>query len=324
MTIQAADLEGIIPAVAIPMHEDESIDLGAYEGYLRWVVDQGIVGLAVNVDTGEGPYLTPDERRAVIETTRRVAPASIAVIAGVGGPSTRTATDNARAAAAAGADALLVFPTPAFLNDPLDPRIVVDYHRAIADASGLPIVVFQLGPVFGGLNYPAGALAAVLDLPQVIGIKDASFDARRFQALRDLVRAAGHRITLLTGNDNFLLESFVLGADGGLLGYGAVGAGLLVDLHNAVRSGDIEAARAMQPRVQGFCDYIYAAPIGDYRGRCKVALVHMGLLRPELTFVRAPYQSLWERECDAAAVAVADAGLTGVGATGREARLVRP
>src|SRR5262249_26135203 len=68
MTIQAADLEGIIPAVAIPMREDESLDLDAYEGYLRWVDEQGIVGLAVNVDTGEGPYLTPDERRSVIET----------------------------------------------------------------------------------------------------------------------------------------------------------------------------------------------------------------------------------------------------------------
>ena len=309
----AADLEGIIPAVIVPMRADEAIDLDAYERYLRWITRLGIVGLAVNVDTGEGPYLTPDERRAVIETTRRVAPPSVAVVAGVGGPSTRAALDNARAAAAAGADALLVFPTPAFLNDPLDVAVMVDYHAAIADASGLPIVVFQLGPIFGGVDYPAEALARVLEQPAVIGLKDASFDAQRFLATRDLVAAAGHRITLLTGNDNFLLESFVLGATGGLLGYGAVGAGLLVELLDAVRSGDIAAARALQPRVQGFCDYIYGRPIGDYRARCKVALVHMGLLEPDRTFVRRPFLSLWDQEREAAAMAVEAAGLTQVG-----------
>jgi 4-hydroxy-tetrahydrodipicolinate synthase len=230
-------------------------------------------------------------------------------VAGVGGPSTLFAAANAKAAREAGADALLIFPTAAFINDPLDPRIMVDYHRAIADASGLPLIVFQLGPIFGGVNYPPQALAEVLRLPQVIGLKDASFDAERFVLTRDVIRAADNPITLLTGNDNFLLESFLLGAQGGLLGYGAVGVGLLVGMLNAVQRRAFDQAAAMQARVQGFCDYIYGRPIGDYRARCKVALVHMGLLAPELTYVRPPYLSLWEAESEAAYQAVEQAGL---------------
>ena len=207
-----------------------------------------------------------------------------------------TAVANARAARDAGADALLVFPTPAYLNDPLDVEIPYAYHKAIADASGLPIVVFQLGPIFGGVNYTADALARVLELPQIIGLKDASFDAQRFLLTRNIVRQANHPVTLLTGNDNFLLESFLMGAQGGLLGYGAVGVGLLIQMLNAVKAKAFDQADAMQRRVQGYCDYIYANPIGDYRARCKVALVHMGLLTPEQTFVRPPYLSLWEAE----------------------------
>lgn len=309
MMTTAQDLEGIIPAAIVPMRSDESVDMAAYERYLRWVAQPGVVGLAVNVDTGEGPYLTSDERRAVIATTRRDAPAGCAVIAGIGGPSTHAATENARVARDAGADALLVFPTPAFLNDPLEATILVDYHRAIADASGLPLIVFQLGPVFGGVNYPLDGLARLLELPAVIGLKDASFDAQRFMATRDVVGAAGHPITLLTGNDNFLLESFLMGATGGLLGYGAVGVGLLVEMLAAVKAGDMAAAVAMQPRVQGFCDYIYGRPLGDYRARCKVALVHMGVLEPSETYVRSPFQSLWERENELARRAVEAAGL---------------
>lgn len=69
---------------------------------------------------------------------------------------------------------------------------------------------------------------------------------------------------------------------------------------------------SLQPRVQGFRDYIYGRPIGDYRARCKVALVHMGLLTPEQTYVRPPFLSLWEVEKEAAHQAVERVGLLGI------------
>ena len=307
--MKPTDLEGIIPAVIVPMNQDFSIDFEAFRRYLEWVISQGAIGLAVNVDTGEGPYLTPDERLRVIRVAREVANGQCAIIAGVGGPGTLNAVANAESAREAGADALLVFPTPAFLNEPLDELIPYEYHKAIAEASGLPVIVFQLGPIFGGVNYPAHALAKVLELTQVIGLKDASFDAQRFVLTREIVMQAGHPVTLLSGNDNFLLESFLLGAKGGLLGYGAVGVGLLVEMLAAVQNKAFDQAAAMQARVQGFCDYIYSRPIGDYRARCKVALVHMGLLTPEQTYVRPPYLSLWATEKNAARLAVEKAGI---------------
>lgn len=306
---QELNLKGLIPAVVVPMRKDYSIDFPAFERYLSWIVGLGPVGLALNVDTGEGPYLTPDERSEIIRTARKMAQGRCALIAGVGGPSTAAAMTNAKAAREAGADALLVFPTAAFLNDPLDREIPYRYHKAIADAAGLPIVVFQLGPIFGGLNYPEEVLARLLELPQVIALKDASFDAQRFAATRDIVRRANHPITLLTGNDNFLLEAFLMGAQGGLLGYAAVGAGLLMEMMQAVNDHQFDKAVQLSANVQGFCDYIYGRPIGDYRARCKVALVHMGILTPEQTYVRPPFLSLWEAEKKAALRAVEKAGL---------------
>jgi 4-hydroxy-tetrahydrodipicolinate synthase len=312
--MQNLNLAGIIPAVIVPMRADYQIDFPAFRNYLEWVVSQKPVGLAVNVDTGEGPYLTAEERFQVIQTAREVAGGRCSIIAGVGGPGTLTAQSNAQAARDAGADALLVFPTPAFLNDPLDSDILVNYHKAIAEASGLPLIVFQLGPIFGGINYPALALAKLLELHEIIGLKDASFDAQRFVLTRDIVQQANHPITFLSGNDNFLLESFLLGAQGGLLGYAAVGVGLLVEMLQTVQEKNFARAVELQPRVQGYCDYIYGRPIGDYRARCKVALVHMGLLTPEQTYVRPPYLSLWEAEKEAARQAVEQAGLMKVAA----------
>ena len=74
-----------------------------------------------------------------------------------------------------------------------------------------------------------------------------------------------------------------------------------------------DLAKRQQATVQGYCDYIYGRPIGDYRGRCKVALVHMGLLNPEQTYVRPPYRSLWNDEKDRARDAVRKFGLENAG-----------
>ncbi len=92
------DLEGIIPAVIVPMREDYSIDYPAYQAYLEWVIAQGASGLAVNVDTGEGPYLTAEERSEVIRVTKMVSAGRCFVVAGIGGPSTSFAMNNAREA----------------------------------------------------------------------------------------------------------------------------------------------------------------------------------------------------------------------------------
>lgn len=129
---------------------------------------------------------------------------------------------------------------------------------------------------------------------------------------RDVVFNASHTVTLITGNDNFLLESFLLGARGGLLGFGAVGVGLLVDMLECIKNQRFENALKMQARVQRFCNYIYGKPIGDYRARCKVALVHMGIFKEEHTYVRPPFLSLWKFEEENARNAVEQAGLLNI------------
>ncbi|MDP2991562.1 MAG: dihydrodipicolinate synthase family protein, partial [Kiritimatiellota bacterium] len=106
--MKTVNLKGIIPAVIVPMRADHSIDFDAFRRYLEWIISLKPVGLAVNVDTGEGPYLTSDERIQVIQIAREAAGARCAIIAGVGGPGTLTAIANAKAARQAGADGLLV------------------------------------------------------------------------------------------------------------------------------------------------------------------------------------------------------------------------
>lgn len=280
------DLAGIIPATVTPMRDTEQVDLDAIPPYVERLVAAGSIGLAVNVDTGEGPHLTREERRQILETVVATVRGRCRVVAGIGGPSTRDAVANALIAREAGADALLVFPVPAFLSTPLRTDVVVGYHQAIADAAALPIVLFQLQPALGGVLYPPDVLDGLMAIPQVAAIKEASFDPVRFLALRAHLAASGRRITLLTGNDNFIGESFLLGAEGALLGFATLGTAEHVALLAAVRRGDVAGAQVLGARIQKLADVIFAPPVADYRARTKEALRMLGWI--DSAIVRPP------------------------------------
>jgi len=305
--MQNIDLRGIIPAIVTPMTSQGELDLPALRGYAQWLVEQGPVALAVNVDTGEGPHLTPDERRQTLETVAEAVAGKCGVVGGVAGPSTAQGVANARAARSAGADALLVFPVPAFLGQPLNPEVPYRYHSEIAEAVDLPLILFQLQPALGGVLYTTETLHRLIAIPSVAAIKEASFDAMRFLQVKAALESAGRKITFLTGNDNFICESFILGAEGALLGFSTLGTREQVRMLAAVRGGDISGARELGACLQPLADVIFAPPVTDYRARTKEALKMLGIL--ENTTVRPPLLPVADDERENVQRALRSAGL---------------
>jgi dihydrodipicolinate synthase/N-acetylneuraminate lyase len=298
------NLDGLIPATVLPMHADGSIDEAGLRSYIGWIAQQGPVALAINVDTGEGPHLTHDEKVRVLEIVNAVT--DLPIVAGLAGPSTDAAVRQARDFKAAGADALLVFPIPAYLSEPLDPRVPVGYHSAISEV-GLPMILFQLQPALAGLTYEPDTLRAIAAVEGVVAIKEASFDARRFVDVARLLEDLPRPIKLLTGNDNFILESFMLGATGALIGFGAVMTREQVDMIDAWKDGRTEEALALGRRVQRLADVVFARPVGDYRVRLKECLRILGVLGN--AHVRRPLIGVSDEERAHLAEVLAEVGL---------------
>lgn len=301
------DFRGIIPAIVTPMTSEGELDLTTLKRYAQWLADQGPVALAVNVDTGEGPHLTADEKRQTLETVAEAVAGKCRVVGGVAGPSTALGVANARAAQAAGADALLVFPIPAYLGLPLNPEVPYRYHAAIAEAVDLPMILFQLQPALGGVLFTTETLHRLITIPNVRAIKEASFDAMRFLQVKAALESASRKITFLTGNDNFICESFILGAEGALLGFSTIGTKEQVDMLKAVQRGDFNEAREIGCRLQPLADVIFSPPVTDYRARTKEALKMLGVL--ENTTVRLPLLPVTDSERDVIQRALRTAGL---------------
>jgi len=300
------DLRGIVPACVITFDADGRFDEAAYRRYLQWLLPQGPVALAVNADTGEGPHLWPDERQRVLRVAVDEAGA-VPVVAGLSAAFTAQAVEEAKRAEDAGASGLLVFPIPAYQGTPLDPVIPVAYHEAIASGCGLPLVAFQLQPALGGVIFSAEILRRIASIDSVVALKEASFDARLYLQTRRMIEALERPIDLLTGNDNFVYESFVMGAEGALIGFGTLATALQVEMFRLTRQGRWDEAREIWQRILPLEEAVYAQPVRDYRARTKIALKQLGVI--ESTVVRPPLMPVSGSVENAIQAALAAAGV---------------
>jgi len=301
------DLKGIIPATVLPMTADAQIDEPELRKYVRWIADQGVKAVAVNVDTGEGPHLWHEERLRVLRIYKEeLAGRGIPIVAGLGASFTAQAVKYAREYRDAGAECFLVFPITAYLGKPLSSDVPYRYHKAIADETGLPMILFTLQPALGGTDFSDETLLRLTEIPQVVAIKEALFDAKRFREIVNVMRSAARPITILTGNDNFIWESYLLGAEGALLGACAVTTRTHVEVHQAAMRGDWATVREKGDRIQKVVDVLFAAPVRDYRARCKEVLVMRGILKH--AHMRPPLYSVGAEDRQRLKQVLAEAG----------------
>jgi 4-hydroxy-tetrahydrodipicolinate synthase len=300
------DFKGLFPATVLPMTEDAQIDEPALRRYMRHVADTTVHGVAINVDTGEGAHLSHEERVRVIEIVVDEIGDRLPVIAGLPAQFTDQAVAFGRDYKAAGASALLVFPLPAFQGTPLDAEMVLRYHTAVGDGAGLPLVVFNLLPSLGGVLFTAEIIERVCSLAPVVAIKDASFNAQTFVELVTSVRQVRRPVAILTGDDPFIFESFVLGADGALLGFGAVPTRQLAHMVDLAVSGRLAESKTIMNRLAPLERAMFAAPVRNYRARAKEALVMQGIL--QRATVREPLLPVSKEERQAMREAMAAAG----------------
>jgi len=304
--MEQLNLRGIIPACVVTFDANGKFDEAQYRRYLQWLLPQGPVALAINADTGEGPHLWPDEREQVLRVAVDEA-RDVPVIAGLSAMFTEQAVVEGKRARDAGARGLLMFPIPAYQGLPLDPAIPVAYHEAVAQGVGLPMVAFQLQPALGGVIFSEEILRRVAAIDNVVAIKEASFDARLYLLMRRMIEQLERPIDLLTGDDNFIYESFVMGAEGALIGFGTLATAEQVEMVALTKQDRWAEARAIWERILPLEEVVYGSPVRDYRARTKVALKELGVI--ESTSMRPPLTAVPDGQARPIRAALEAAGL---------------
>ena len=303
--------EGVIPACLLPFHDDFSIDEASYREHLRDVAGvRGITAVTVNAHASEVATCSEAEQRRVMELTMEEVGDRLPVIHGIYADGSHQAARLARQAEEGGASALLVFPSNTLgMGGQLRPEMALAHFAAVAEASSLPLILFQY-PLTGpaGLGYPLDTLVMLAErIPSLVAIKDWCADPalheRQVQVLQGLPRP----IAVLSTHSAWLLPSLVTGCRGLLSGAGSVVADLQVALFEAVQRGDLAAARAVNARYLPMAQAFYAPPFLDMHNRMKEALVLLGRLPRAV--VRPPLVKLPRHEIERLLAAIRAAGL---------------
>ncbi len=300
---------GVIPAALLPFHEDYGIDAAAYRDHLADLAAvRGIAAITVNAHASEVHALSLDEQRAVLDLAAAAIGDRVPLVYGVYADGSHRAAEIARIGAAGDAAALLVFPPQSMaMGGQLRPEMAVAHFKTIADASDLPIILFQY-PLSGGLGYPFETLLEIFDaVPLVTAIKDWCNDPMLHERHVRIFQSLPRKVTVLSTHSAWLMSSLVMGSAGLLSGAGSVIADLQVALFEAVQRRDLARAQAINDRIYPMVQAFYAPPFLDMHNRMKEALVLLGRLPRAV--VRPPLMKLGEAEIERLRSAIAAAGL---------------
>jgi 4-hydroxy-tetrahydrodipicolinate synthase len=263
---------GVIAAPMLPMHDDGAVDWAGLERYIDWIAAQRPAAIVMNVDASEVIALDDEEQFEVIRVCRRAVAGRVPLLSGIVAGSTRAAARKAAQLRDLGAEGLTVFPPfPTFSGAPVPAEMILRYHRAIAEASDLPIICFQF-PKGWGPDYTPEILRAMAEIPQLVAIKESSFDIAQTQQTIEVAHALEQPIGVLTGSDTFIFEAMMMGCDGALIGFAGTATAELVAMHEAVRRGDFAAGQAIWARWGPIARYCWRPPIRDFRPRMKELL----------------------------------------------------
>jgi 4-hydroxy-tetrahydrodipicolinate synthase len=270
-------LTGVIAAPFLPMHEDGEIDWPTLERYMDWLAEQRPAGIAMNMDASEVIALDADEEIEVVRVCRRVLDGRVPFLSGLVAGSTRAAANKAERLAREGAMGFAVFPPlPTFSGAPVPAEMLYRFHKAIADGGGQPLICFQF-PKGWGPDYTPDILARMAEIPELVAIKEASFDVAQTLSTIEAAAALDRPIGVLTGSDTFIFEAMVMGCSGALIGFAGTATGELVAMQRAVATGDLGTGRDIWQKLGPLARHLWRPPIRDFRPRMKAVLHWQGL-----------------------------------------------
>lgn len=298
---------GVVPAVLLPFDNDLAIDEPSFRKHLRDVASvEGISAITVNAHSTEVGSCTFDEQSRVLEIAQEEIGAKLPLINGIWADGSIEAARLARMATRGGASALLVFP-PAPFTLGQSPQMVLAHFKRIADATDLPLIVFQY-PFATGQSYPKDTLLKLCEgVPTIRAIKDwignVAHHEWHIRTLQNLPRP----VNVLTTHSAWLYSSLVLGCNGLLSGSGSVIADLQARLFRAVQRNDLAEAQRLNNRIEPTARVFYADPSVDMHNRMKEALVLLGKLPRAV--VRPPLVRIERAEIRRIREALIEAGL---------------
>ena len=296
-TQQAQIIQGSIVAIVTPMFEDGAVDWKGLEKLVEWHIAQGTNSIVAVGTTGEASTLSMAEHTQVIKEIIRVANKRIPIIAGTGANSTHEAIQLTKEAKELGADAALLV-TP-YYNKPTQEGLF-QHYKAIAEAVDLPQILYNV-PGRTGVDLLNETVLRLADIPQIVGIKDATGDVPRGTEL--LASLNGKNMVVYSGDDATAYQLMLNGAKGNISVTANIAPKQMSEVCAAAIAGDTDAAIATNDQVANLHNILFCEsnPIPVKWALHEMGLIGTGIRLP-LTPLAEQYRASLREELKAASI----------------------
>lgn len=271
--------EGIIPPVVTPFSADGSINRVALRRVIDYLLDGGVNGIFVAGSQGEFFAMNEQERVRLYEIAVEEVAGRVPVFAGTAAVTTAEAVRLTQAAEKAGCAAVSVI-APYFITP--NPQELYDHYVTIAAATTLPVLLYN-NPDRVGYVLPLSVVKRLAQIENIIGMKDSQGD---LTYVNEVLRQNGPDFMLFSGKDTVIYNILLAGGVGAVPASGNVAPKLVVELYNAVKSGDLVKAKDCQYRLTPLRN---AFALGSFPVVIKEALDLLGF---EVGPARLPIQPL--------------------------------
>ncbi|TPX18854.1 uncharacterized protein E0L32_011469 [Thyridium curvatum] len=274
----------LVPGVYVPTmcffeHGTENVDVTTIARHAVRLARAGVTGLATQGSNGEAVHLTHEERQLVTATTRKALNDAgythLPIVVGCGSQSTRETIQYCCEAWEAGGDYALVLP-PSYYSPLFAPSCgtVLDFFTAVADASPIPIIIYNFPGAVGGLDLSSDLIVELAAHPNIVGVKLTCGNTgklnRVVSATRKLAKnydARRPEFLVLAGSADFTLQSLVAGGHGILAGLANIAPKACLQTIELYRQGKLREAQEVQDIVaQGDWTAIQGGVVGSKAG----------------------------------------------------------
>jgi 4-hydroxy-tetrahydrodipicolinate synthase len=231
-------LKGIIAYPITPFLPGGAVDLVKYRQLLERLLNAGVHAVAPLGSAGLLPYLSDQEREALVVVTMEQVAGRVPVMIGVSSLTTERVVHHARFAEKEGAKAVMIIPMSYWK---LTEAEIFTHYDTVSSAISLPIMAYN-NPTTGGLDMLPEFLAKLLKIPNVTMIKESTGDVNRFH---QLVQAAGENVAFYNGSNPLALDAFIAGARGWCTAAPNLIPQLNLDLYSAIEHRDLPKALAL-------------------------------------------------------------------------------
>ncbi len=282
-------ISGSITALVTPFR-DGWLDEGAYQEFIDWQINEGTTGLVPCGTTGETSTLATGEHLQAISLCVQTANGRVPVIAGVGSNNTASAVYMAQEAQKVGADAVLA--VAPYYNKP-GQEGMYQHFKVISQSIDIKVIIYNI-PGRSVVDIDFETMGRIAELPNVIGIKDATSDISR---ITEYKKICGEDFVQLSGDDPTALAHWAHGGSGCISVASNVAPAQCAALHKACASGDFAKARNIHEQLDLLFKDLFIEPSPS---PVKYGLSLLGKMLPDVRLPIIPCTEATKRAVESA------------------------